>query len=265
MIRYNSKVITLMSGGKDVAKIAGLMKSLNINGRITAGVNLSYDDEKIITMTPDEALNYDEAGIVTVFINNDVPERKPLINVIKDSDMIRGEIPMTKECIRHESIIRLGLCEGDVMYDIGGGTGSVSIEAASLSRNLKVYSFEKKPEAVSLIKENIAKAGLYNIEVVEGNAPETFGELPAPDRVFIGGSDGKLSEIIKNLSECKKGIRYVINAVSLETFEEVKKLMKEYTVTDDEIVQISVTGVRKAGEHHLMSAQNPVWIFSFTI
>ena len=265
VIRYNSKVITLMSGGKDVAKIAGLMKSLNINGRITAGVNLSYDDEKILTMTPDEAINYDESGIVTVFINNDAPERKPLINVIKDSDMIRGEIPMTKECIRHESIIRLGLCEGDVMYDIGGGTGSVSIEAASLSRNLKVYSFEKKPEAVSLIKENIAKAGLYNIEVVEGNAPETFGELPAPDRVFIGGSDGKLSEIIKNLSERKKGIRYVINAVSLETFEEVKKLMKEYTVTDDEIVQISVTGVRKAGEHHLMSAQNPVWIFSFTI
>ncbi len=264
-IRYNGKVITLLSGGKDVAKIADLMKPLNITGRITAGVNLSYDDERIITMTPDEALNYDAPGIVTAFILNDSPEKKPLINVIKDSDMIRGEIPMTKECIRHESIIRLGLCEGDVMYDIGGGTGSVSIEAASLSRNLKVYSFERKPEAVELIKENIKKAGLYNIEVIEGNAPDTFDGLPAPDRVFIGGSDGRLSEIIKNLSDRKKGIRYVINAVSLETFEEVKKLMNEAKVSDDEIVQISVTGVRKAGEHHLMSAQNPVWIFSFTI
>ena len=264
-VKFNSKVITLMSGGKDVKKIAEIMNSLNIAGTLIAGVNLSYDDEKIITMTPDEALNYEEPGIVTVLIQNDAPAKKPLINVIKDSDMIRGEIPMTKECIRHESIIRLGLCEGDVMYDIGGGTGSVSIEAASLSRNLKVYSFEKKPEAVSLIKENIQKACLYNIEVIEGNAPETFEGLPAPDRVFIGGSDGKLSEIIKYLSGLKKGIRYVINAVSLETFEEVKKLMADYDVTEDEIVQISVTGVRKAGDHHLMSAQNPVWVFSFTL
>ena len=101
--------------------------------------------------------------------------------------------------------------------------------------------------------------------MIEGNAPETFEGLPAPDRVFIGGSDGKLSGIIKDLSGRKKGIRYVINAVSLETIEEVKKLIGEYETTDDEIIQISVAGVRKAGEHHLLSAQNPVWIFSFTI
>lgn len=264
-IKYNRKVITLMSGGKDVSKIAEMMKLRGINANISAGVNLSYDDEKIITMTPDEALDYNAPGIVTAFILNDAPDRKPLINVIKDSDMIRGDIPMTKECIRHESIIRLNLCEGDVMYDIGGGTGSVSIEAASLSRNLKVYSFERKPEALDLIRENIKRAGLYNIEVIEGNAPGTFTGLPSPDKVFIGGSDGKLSEIIRTLSGIRKGIRYVINAVSLETFEEVKKLMDEADVSDEEIVQISVTGVRKAGSHHLMSAQNPVWIFSFTI
>ncbi|MBP5555191.1 MAG: precorrin-6A reductase [Lachnospiraceae bacterium] len=265
LIKYNSKVFTLLSGGKDIPKIAEAMISSGISGCITAGNNLSYDDESVIAMTPEEALSYDRTGVTTAFIYNSAPERKPLINVVKDSDMIRGDIPMTKECIRHESMIRLGLCEGDVMYDIGGGTGSVSIEAASLSRNLKVYSFERKPEAINLIKENIAKAGLYNIEVIEGDAPDTFEGLPAPDRVFIGGSDGKLSQIIKTLSERKKGIRYVINAVSLETFEEVKRLMKEYDATEDDIVQISVTGVRKAGGHHLMNAQNPVWIFSFTI
>ncbi len=264
-VRYNHKVVALLSGGKDIAKIAGRMKSLCIDGKITAGAGLSYEDESVITMTPDEALSYDKTGITTAFIYNASPDKKPLINIVKDSDMIRGDIPMTKECIRHESIIRLGLCDGDVMYDIGGGTGSVSIEAASLSRNLKVYSFERKPEAVALIKENIEKTGLYNVEVIEGDAPDTFEGLPVPDRVFIGGSDGKLSGIIKNLSDRKKGIRYVINAVSLETFEEVKKLMEEYEVSDDEIVQISVTGVRKAGDHHLMSAQNPVWIFSFTL
>ncbi len=264
-VKYNAKVITLLSGSRDIGKVGALMKDRGINGRLFAGINLSYDDEKILSMTFDEAAGYEGGGIATAVIVNDEPLKKPLINVVKDADMIRGDIPMTKECIRHESIIRLGLCEGDVMYDIGGGTGSVSVEAASLSSSITVYSFEKKTEAVGLIKENIAKAGLRNVEVIEGNAPETFEGLPAPDRVFIGGSDGKLSEIIRSPTDRKKGIRYVINAVSLETIEEVKKLIGEYETTDDEIIQVSVAGVRKAGEHHLLSAQNPVWIFSFTI
>lgn len=265
LIKYNSKVFTLLSGAKDIHKIAEAMIASGITGSITAGNNLSYDDESVITMSPDEALAYDKAGITTAFISNPAPARKPLINVIKDSDMIRTDVPMTKECIRHESIIRLELCEGDVLYDVGGGTGSVSIEAASLSRELKVYTFEKKPEAVNLIKENIKKAGLYNIEVIEGNAPDTFEGITSPDKVFIGGSEGRLSEIIAKLSERKKGIRYVVNAVSLETIDEVKKVMKDFEAADEEIIQISVSGVRKAGEHHLLSAQNPVWIFSFTI
>ncbi|MBP3754237.1 MAG: precorrin-6A reductase [Lachnospiraceae bacterium] len=265
LIKYNSKVFTLLSGAKDIHKIAEAMIASGITGSITAGNNLSYDDESVITMSSDEALAYDNAGITTAFISNPAPARKPLINVIKDSDMIRTDVPMTKECIRHESIIRLELCEGDVLYDVGGGTGSVSIEAASLSRDLKVYTFEKKPEAVKLIKENIKKAGLYNIEVIEGNAPDTFEGITSPDKVFIGGSEGRLSEIIAKLSERKKGIRYVVNAVSLETIDEVKKVMKDFEAADEEIIQISVSGVRKAGEHHLLSAQNPVWIFSFTI
>lgn len=265
LIKYNSKVFTLLSGAKDIHKIAEAMIASGITGSITAGNNLSYDDESVITMSFDEALAYDNAGITTAFISNPAPARKPLINVIKDSDMIRTDVPMTKECIRHESIIRLELCEGDVLYDVGGGTGSVSIEAASLSRDLKVYTFEKKPEAVKLIKENIKKAGLYNIEVIEGNAPDTFEGITSPDKVFIGGSEGRLSEIIAKLSERKKGIRYVVNAVSLETIDEVKKVMKDFEAADEEIIQISVSGVRKAGEHHLLSAQNPVWIFSFTI
>lgn len=265
LIKYNSKVFTLLSGAKDIHKIAEAMIASGITGSITAGNNLSYDDESVITMSSDEALAYDNAGITTAFISNPAPARKPLINVIKDSDMIRTDVPMTKECIRHESIIRLELCEGDVLYDVGGGTGSVSIEATSLSRDLKVYTFEKKPEAVKLIKENIKKAGLYNIEVIEGNAPDTFEGITSPDKVFIGGSEGRLSEIIAKLSERKKGIRYVVNAVSLETIDEVKKVMKDFEAADEEIIQISVSGVRKAGEHHLLSAQNPVWIFSFTI
>ena len=264
-LKYTPEVFTLLSGGSDVRRIAAAMKDAGIDGLIYAGVDLSYEDERIVTMTPDEALVSEYSGMVTAYITNNAPKARPLIPVIRDSDMIRGDVPMTKECIRHESIIRLGLCEGEVMYDVGGGTGSVSIEAASLSPELKVYVIERKAEAVDLIRENIKKAGLGNIEVVEGEAPDAFEGLPSPDRVFIGGSGGRLSEIIGTLSGRKKGITYVINAVSLETCDEVRKLFSEYGIQDEEILQISVTGVRKAGEHHLMNAQNPVWIFTFKL
>ncbi len=265
LIRYNPKVFTLLSKGEDIRRIAETMIASGITGSITAGSDLSYENESIVTMTPGEALACSFSGITTAFILNTAPSRRPLINVIKDSDMIRGDIPMTKECIRHESIIRLGLCEGDIFYDVGGGTGSVSVEAASLSRELMVYSFEKKTEAVRLIKENVKNAGLHNVTIVEGDAPDTFGDLPLPDKVFIGGSGGRLCEIVKELSGKKRGIRYVVNAVSLETIEETEKVMKTFDACECDMVQISVTGVRKAGEHHLLNARNPVWIFSFTI
>ena len=198
-------------------------------------------------------------------IKNLNPLKRPLINVKKDSDFIRDKVPMTKECIRHESIIRLGLRKGDTFYDIGGGTGSVAIEAASLDLSLQVYTIEKKKEAVELIRENIKKADVPNVEVLEGDAVDLLDDMPKPDAVFIGGSGGQLSEIVSMLHSKGEGIRFVINAVSLETIEEVREVIKKYEPDDEETVMISVSDVKKLGSYHMLQGQNPIWICSFTI
>ncbi len=264
-VRYNGKVFALMSGAEDVRAIAGVLAVERIQGHITAGCDLSYENEKLIDMTFEEAEHFDHPGIVTVLIVNDSPQRRPLTGVLRDDDLIRDKVPMTKECIRHESIIRLKLSEGDMIFDIGGGTGSVACEAASLSPDIDVYTIERESAACELIRKNVQNLGLCNVTVVEGDAVSVLDDLPKPDRVFVGGSGGKLSGIIELLHQKGSGIRFVINAVTLETVEEIRKVISEYSPEDEESVMISVSDVQKAGGYNMLRAQNPVWIFSFTI
>ena len=262
---YNEKVFVLLSGAGDISEIAKRLTDYGVEGRICVGVNLSYENERIIELSLEEAVQFKEDGIATIMIKNLNPLKRPLINVKKDSDFIRDKIPMTKECIRHESIIRLGLKEGETFYDIGGGTGSVAIEAASFDLSLQVYTIEKKKEAVELIRENIKKADVPNVEVLEGDAVDLLVDMPKPDAVFIGGSGGRLSEIVSILHSKGDGIRFVINAVSLETIEEVREVIKKYEPDDEETVMISVSDVKKLGSYHMLQGQNPIWICSFTI
>ncbi|MCR4690106.1 MAG: precorrin-6A reductase [Lachnospiraceae bacterium] len=278
-VKYNSKVFSLLSDQSDAFLIAKLLSGEGIRGKMILGKNLSYDRESIETYDIEEFVREagetaDESGaalqdqgknIVTALLLNESPVGKPLIPVKRDEDFIREKVPMTKETVRHESLIRLNLHRGDLLYDIGGGTGSVAIEAGGLDQGLSVVTIEKKEEAAALIRKNIQRAGLLNVSVMKGDAAETLPGLSRPDCVFIGGSGGKLFEIINILHEKGEGIRFVINAVSMETVEEVRKIMASFPVKQEEAVLLSVSNLEKIGGHHLMKAQNPVWIFSFTL
>lgn len=191
--------------------------------------------------------------------------KKRLIPVIRDEEFIRGKIPMTKEAVRHYSVLRLGLREGDIVFDIGSGTGSVACEIASLSDSIGVYAFEKNAEAFELTKKNVIKFGLSNIHVINGAAPGAFSGLPAPDAAFVGGSSGELRKIMQALSTAPKEIRVVINAVSLETQAEIQSLVKECKTRDLIVEQVAVSRAREIGGYHLMTAENPVMVASFTL
>ena len=264
-VRHHSKVFALLSGPEDVPEIAKRLLAAGIEGSISVGTDLSGEGEQIDTYSLLEAESFRREGISTVLIRNSVPEKRVLLPVKRDTEFLRERIPMTKECIRHESILRLELREGDVLYDIGGGTGSVAIEAAALSSSLKVYTIERKTEAAALIRENLKNTGTENVTVIEGEAPAALSGLPKPDAVFIGGSGGNLREILETLTAMGAGVRYVINAVSMETIGEIRELLKDYPAEDERTVMIAVSDVREVGSHHLLQAQNPVWIFSFSI
>lgn len=183
---------------------------------------------------------------------------------IPDSEFIRGKVPMTKQEVRILSVVKLQLDKDSVVYDIGAGTGSVSIEAAGQCTDGRVYAIEKAPEGISLIEANRKRFNIENIELVEGTAPWCMEKLPAPTHAFIGGSGGRLIDIIKAVRKKNPKVRFVLNAVTLETVGELMKLQTLFPeYADMEVIQVNVSRAKVLGDHHLMSAENPVYIAAF--
>ena len=182
---------------------------------------------------------------------------------IPDSEFHRGDVPMTKEEVRALTICRLELTEHSVFFDIGSGTGSIAVEAAALSPGIRVFAIERNPEGVELIRKNAERFGTENVTVTEGAAPEALAGLPAPTHAFIGGSGGKLREILAKLRSMNPSVRVVMNAVSLETVAEIQGIFRDMPVRDESVSLIAVSRAEKLGRYHLMKAQNPVYLVAF--
>lgn len=265
-VRYNEKTFVLLSGSDDVKLLGRLLEENGLSGAcIILGYQLSYPEAVVGMIRPEDCAMIDMPGLYTAIVVNDEPAEQKILPLIGDDEMIRGDVPMTKENIRHLSMMKLGLTAGATVYDIGSGTGSVACEIASLGNGIRVYAIEKKEEACGLIKQNAAKFGLKNIEVIYGTAPEALEGLEPPTHAFIGGSSGNLKEIMTALSGSGSSVRVVINAVSLETVAEIQNVIREFPVSGLSLEQISVSRARELGNHHLMMAENPVMIAAFTL
>lgn len=265
-IRYHENVFVLVSGAEDIREIGELLESEDQrNCRIIVGYQLSYPEESIRTYTPSECQTVTKKGLYVCLIENPYPQQKPVTHGWKDDRFMRGQVPMTKEEVREICISKLGLTEQAVVYDIGSGTGSIAVEIAARSSSIHVYAIEQKSEAAELIRVNCEKFHLHNVTLVTGTAPETLFPLPDPTHVFIGGSGGALKEILCTLSEKNQRIRIVMTAVTLETISELSHIFREIPVSDEEIIQIQVSRSRQVGSYHMMQAENPVYVVSFSL
>lgn len=180
---------------------------------------------------------------------------------MRDEWFIRGEIPMTKSEVRAVSVSRLELQTNSIVYDIGAGTGSVSVEAALKVPEGHVYAFEQKEEGCALIRANAKKAGLTNLTVVPGKAPESLAGYPAPDRVFLGGSSGNMEEILDLVTELNPAVQLVINVIALESLNQAMAWFQKKG-WEPEVVCMQVSRAAKRGPYHMMQAQNPIYILA---
>ena len=262
LVKHNPYVHVITSGLQDVKGIADMLEDLPC--RIWVGCNLSYENEQIFSLDSKDWKSLTDEGLYTLIICNDQSSPEAVASGLRDEEFIRDKVPMTKEEIRAVSIRKLGLCQGAVVYDVGSGTGSIAIEMATASPTVKVYAIEQKTQAVQLIKENCRRFDVSNVEVIQGKAPEALRELETPGYAFIGGSSGNLKEIIQLLYEKNNKMRVVINAISLQTIQEAFSIIQEELVPLEnyEVVQMAVSRNRKAGSYDLMTAENPVYIFS---
>ena len=137
------------------------------------------------------------------------------------------------------------------------------MECAGLSDSVKVFAIEKNPEAVELLEQNFRKFALTNAKIIAGNAPEALNDLPAPTHVFIGGSSGKMEEVIALCLKKNPKTRFVVNLITPESLAAVLAAAKTLPVTEPELVTLTAARSKKVGNSHLMMGLNPVWIVSF--
>lgn len=225
------------------------------------GENLSYEKERIMQGTAAQLAEHEYDKLAVLYLEN--PQAAGInLTGLPDESFVRGETPMTKAEVRSVVMSRLRIRDRDIVYDIGAGTGSVSVEMALAASKGKVYAVESDRDAVELCKRNAEKFGLHNIEIVEGTAPNILKELPVPDAAFVGGTKGRLPEIIAVLTEKNPAIRLVVNTVTVENTQSALKLLDTDAFIDMEAVQLQVNRIKKAGSGHMVTAQNPITILS---
>lgn len=264
-VTHNKKTFVLTSGAQDIKELCQLLLKAKLHDcMMTAGYQLSYPEQETLQFLPQQSDIVDKDGLYTCLIQNRQARKRQLSPGLLDEQFERARVPMTKEEVRHVSVCKLQLHENATVYDIGSGTGSIAIEIARLSGRIKVYAIEKKREALELIARNKDNFSAYNVTIIEAAAPEKFDALPAPTHAFIGGSGGSMKAILRALYQKNPNMRVVINAISLETICEIKDILSVFSIKDVSVVQMQTNKSKQTGAYHLMQAQNPVWICSFT-
>lgn len=266
------------SGGEDPSRLSGELVQAGFgDARVTVAERLSYPDERITCATASEIAGQTFDDLNVMLIEFAVGARSPVgssasraassrwpyaSSGIPDELFIRGDVPMTKQEVRAVALAKLRLTATDTVWDVGAGTGSVSIEAALVARAGSVWAVERNAAGVRLIRENADAFGCGNVHAVPGVAPVALAKLPVPDAVFVGGSAGELPSIVEAALEKNSQVRLCVPCVTVETLTEACALLSGSRFKGFEACQVSAARAEAVGSHHLMKAQNPVFLVS---
>lgn len=264
------ELFLVTSGGEDPSRLSGELVQAGFgDARVTVAERLSYPDERITCATASEIAGqtFDDLNVMLIEFTggagSPANSRWPYASSgIPDELFIRSDVPMTKQEVRAVALAKLRLAATDTVWDVGAGTGSVSIEAALVARAGSVWAVERNATGVRLIRENADAFGCDNVHAVPGVAPEALANLPVPDAVFVGGSAGELSSIVEAALEKNSQVRLCVPCVTVETLTEACALLSGSCFKGFEACQVSAARAEAVGSHHLMKAQNPVFLVS---
>lgn len=266
------------SGGEDPSRLSGELVQAGFgDARVTVAERLSYPEERITCAIASEIAGqtFDDLNVMLIEFagsagspagssaSRAASSRWPYASSgIPDELFIRGDVPMTKQEVRAVALAKLRLTATDTVWDVGAGTGSVSIEAALVARTGSVWAVERNAAGVRLIRENADAFGCGNVHAIPGVAPEALAKLPVPDAVFVGGSAGELPSIVEAALEKNSQVRLCVPCVTVETLTEACALLSGSRFKGFEACQVSAARAEAVGSHHLMKAQNPVFLVS---
>ncbi len=258
-VRRNRDTFALTGG--NAAELARALCRAGFGGlTVWLGENLGREDESVRSMTAEELTGVETASLAVLWIENPRADDRVRFG-IPDGEFIRGRVPMTKSEIRAVTMSKLAPRPGDVCWDVGCGTGSVTVELALAAWRGAVYAVDKSEEAAELTERNAAAFHLGNVQVICGGAPEALEELPAPDTVFIGGSGRKMDAVFDVILRKNPRARVVVNAIALESVQAAMAAFESRGLVPD-VVQVGTAAAKAAAGLHMMTAQNPIFIIS---
>lgn len=224
------------------------------------GQCLGTPEEKLFRGSVKElaAGRFNSLSVLLVEAAEVLPRRAP---GLPDEAFERGDVPMTKQEVRAAVLAKLAVRPEDILWDVGAGTGSVSVELALAAPRGRVYAVECRPEGCALIKANREKFRTRNLVLVEGLAPAALSDLPAPDAVFIGGSKGSLAAIVDAALDKNPDARICVSGIALETLSAAVAALTARGRTV-QVSQIAVSRAKAVGGLHLMMAQNPIYLIT---
>jgi len=194
--------------------------------------------------------------------SEDLKWMKPLHLGLPDNYYHHQQGLITKSEIRAITLSKLRLLKDHVLWDLGAGSGSISLEASLLVPLGKVIALEKKSERIQQIEINKSRFGVKNLEIVQAVLPEGLEGLPQPDRIFIGGGGRDLKKIINAaVTFLKPDGLVVVNTVLMQNIQTASETLQALDFKTSKVqVQISRSQDMPWGDR--LEAQNPVWIIS---
>ena len=263
-IQRSAKVFALTGGATKAEDICRALAERGLGQvRVSVGERLSYADERIVTGTAAELAGETFADLSVLLAVNPDPVARPWNGSgLPDGAFLRGDVPMTKEEVRWVSVSKLAVQPRDTVWDVGAGTGAVTLELARRASDGLVYAVERSADAVKLLGENRRRLGGDNVRIIEGAAPAALEALPAPDCVFVGGSGGAVRRILQAAKRKNPAVRVAVNAIALETLHAAQDALAGLGFEEIEVVQLAAARGRAVGPYTMMTANNPVFILS---
>jgi precorrin-6Y C5,15-methyltransferase (decarboxylating) len=269
-VRSHNKIGIFTDDKHSPAAIAGVLLAHGIeeySGYICE--KLGTEEQQIIEVDLHELCRTNSVSPNILILLKNKPEKTTALSSgfpgIPDNEFFQRkpkEGLITKQEIRAISLSKMRLTENSILWDIGAGSGAISIEASFIAKRGRVYAIEKNETDVSVIEKNIRKFHAYNVDIVHCTAPEKLENLPVPNAVFIGGSGGKMKEIIEATSaKLKPGGRIVINIVAMENLATAVNTLNEQGFLP-EITLVNIARSTGITELTRFEALNPVYIIS---